>query len=64
VVRYVTRDYLGSVREVTDAAGTVVTRNDYDPYGRLMRISGTEDSRFGYMGHYTPSGLALALCRL
>ena len=64
--RYLTRDHLGSIREVTDAAGTVVTRNDYDPYGQLTRIAGTEDSRFGYTGHlaHAPSGLALALYRV
>jgi RHS repeat-associated protein len=63
--RYLTLDHLGSVREVTDAAGAVVTRNDYDPYGRLTRVAGTEDSRFGYTGHMThaPSGLLLAQYR-
>ena len=63
--RYVTRDHLGSVREVSDTSGAVVTRNDYDPYGRLTRIAGTEDSRFGFTGHYrhAPSGLELTLYR-
>jgi RHS repeat-associated protein len=63
--RYLTRDHLGSIREVTDSAGAVVTRNDYDPYGRVTRVAGTEDSRFGYTGHiaHGPSGLALALYR-
>jgi RHS repeat-associated protein len=61
VARFVTSAHLGSVREVTDSTGAVVTRNDYDPYGRLTRISGSEDSRFGFTGHYmhTPSGLTL-----
>ncbi len=64
-VRYLARDHLGSVREVTNSSGTVVTRNDYDPYGRLTQVSGSEDSRFGYTGHYVhaPSGLLLALYR-
>lgn len=31
VARYLTRDHLGGIREVTDASGAVVTRNDYDP---------------------------------
>lgn len=63
--RYVTRDHLGSVREVADSSGSVVTRNDYDPYGRLTRVGGTEDSKFGFTGHYThsPTGLSLALFR-
>lgn len=61
-----TRDHLGSIREVTDDAGAVVTRNDYDPYGRVTRVAGTEDSRFGYTGHmvHGPSGLALARYRV
>jgi RHS repeat-associated protein len=63
--RYLARDHLGSIREVTDTAGAVVTRNDYDPYGRLTRLAGGQDSRFGYTGHmnHVPSGLALALYR-
>ncbi len=52
--RYLTRDHLGSIREVTDSAGAVVTRNEYDPYGRLTRVGGTEDGRFGYTGHWPP----------
>src|SRR6266850_6309007 len=62
IARYLTRDHLGSIREVTDSAGTVVTRNDYDPYGRLTRIAGSEDSRFGFTSHlaHPQSGLALA----
>jgi RHS repeat-associated protein len=65
VARYVTRDHLGSIREVTNTAGIVVTRNDYDPYGRLTRIAGTEDSRFGSTGHFVhaESGLVLTLNR-
>jgi len=65
VARYPTRDHLGSIREVTDGAGTVVTRNDYDPYGRLTRVAGSEDSRFGYTDHlnHVPSRLSLAVYR-
>ena len=40
VSRLFTADHLASVREVTDSASTVVTRNGYDPYGRLTRIAG------------------------
>lgn len=63
--RYLTRDHLGSIRQVTDAAGAVVTQNEYDPYGRLTRVGGTEDGRFGYTGQYEhrPSGLTLAPLR-
>jgi RHS repeat-associated protein len=53
------------VREVTDATGVVLTRHDYDPYGQRTRVTGTEDARFGFTGHYqhAESGLALALYR-
>jgi RHS repeat-associated protein len=65
LARCLTRDHLGSIREVTGASGTVVTRNDYDPYGRSTRVAGTEGTRFGYTGHlnHTSSGLVLALYR-
>lgn len=61
--RYATRDHLGSIREVRDVSGAIVTRNDYDPYGRISRIGGTEDSRFGYTGHYQHSASGLLLAR-
>ena len=63
--RFVTRDHLGSVREMTDSGGALATRNDYDPYGRMTRVGGTADSRFAYTGHYVhgPTGLAFTLYR-
>jgi RHS repeat-associated protein len=65
VSKFVTRDHLGSVREVTDASGSILTRNEFDPFGRISRVSGSEDSRFGFAGlmAHTPSGLALAVYR-
>ena len=62
---YFARDHLGSVREMTDASGTVVARYDYDPYGRTTKLSGGLDADFGYTGHYVhaPSGLYLTLFR-
>jgi RHS repeat-associated protein len=63
--RYLTRDHLGSVRELTDSASALVTRNEYDPYGRLTKVDGTEDTRFGFTGHYwhRESGFPLPLFR-
>ncbi len=57
---YFTYDRLGSVREVTDPNGKVVSRYDYDPYGRLTINQGTPP-RFGFAGTYyhQPSGLSL-----
>ena len=41
---FFTRDHLGSVREMTDASGTIQARYDYDPYGRRTKISGSLDA--------------------
>ena len=56
------RDHLGSVRELTDTAGAVRARYDYDPYGRRTKLAGDLDADFGYTGHYQhgPSALTLA----
>ncbi len=62
---YYTRDHLGSIRELTDATGTVRARYDYDPWGRRTKIEGDVDASFGFTGHYhhQASGLALAAFR-
>jgi RHS repeat-associated protein len=62
---YFTRDHLGSIREITDAGGNIVSRYDYDPYGRRTKLSGTINSDFGFTGHYfdSASGLHLTLYR-
>jgi RHS repeat-associated protein len=62
---YNTRDHLGSIRELTDDAGTVRVRYDYDPFGRRTKVNGDIDSDFGFTGQYchVPSGLALTLYR-
>ena len=62
---FFTRDHLGSVREMTDSAGTVQARYEFDPYGRRAKVSGSLDSDFAFTGHYyhQASGLHLALYR-
>ena len=40
---FYTRDHLGSIRELTDNAQTVRVRYDYDPYGRMAKVSGDRD---------------------
>lgn len=49
---YYTRDHLGSTREVTDSNGAIHARYEYDPYGRVTKLSGDVDSDFLYTGHY------------
>jgi hypothetical protein len=62
---YYTRDHLGSIREVTDINGNVVVRYDYDAYGRVTLIQGTNIAAFQYAGYYehAPSWTARRLCR-
>ncbi len=47
---YFTRDHLGSIREMTNSAGALVARYEYDPYGNAVKISGTVDADFGFTG--------------
>lgn len=62
---FYTRDHLGSIREVTDEAGNVRARYDYDPYGRRTKVSGDVDADLGYTGHFhhADSGLMLTFAR-
>jgi len=52
---FTSRDHLGSIREVVDNTGTLVTRYNYDPFGRITKLSGTIDSDMLYTGHYCNS---------
>jgi RHS repeat-associated protein len=61
-----TRDHLGSIREKSNSAGTVVARYDYDPWGRQTVLAGSaQDAVFGYAGYFVhqPSGLNLTWYR-
>lgn len=45
---YYHADHLGSVRQVTDALGSVVNEYDYDSYGRLLSRFETVSQPYGY----------------
>ena len=62
---FYTRDHLGSIREMTDASGTVVARYDYDPWGRSTTVIGTNKPDFNFTGLYqhAKSGLDMAVYR-
>src|SRR5262249_8909524 len=45
---FYTRDHLGSVRELTDASGTVRARYTYDVFGRRSRVTGDMEADFGF----------------
>jgi len=59
---FYTTDHLQSVRELTDASGSIRARYEYDPYGRATKTSGDKDSVFTFTGHFVhrESGLMLA----
>ncbi|MBX9669376.1 MAG: RHS repeat-associated core domain-containing protein, partial [Candidatus Obscuribacterales bacterium] len=56
---FYTLDQLSSIREMTDASGTIQAQYLFDPYGRSMRQQGLLDSDFRYAGyyHHGPSNL-------
>jgi RHS repeat-associated protein len=65
---FYSRDHLGSVREMTDASGTVHARYNYDPFGARSANTITTsavESDFGFTGdYYNPTiGLDLTLYR-
>lgn len=51
-VYYYAKDHLGSIRELTDGAGSLRARYDYDPFGNTTKVSGDLSLDFGYTGHY------------
>lgn len=61
---YYARNQVGSVVAVIDATGAVAGRLRYDPYGNIIRMSGTLPD-FGYAGmfYHEASGLDLATYR-
>jgi RHS repeat-associated protein len=62
---YVSRDHIGSIRDVTDTAGTRLSRHEYDPFGRMTTSGSTVISDAGFAGFriHGPSGLLRAVYR-
>jgi RHS repeat-associated protein len=62
---YYTKDHLGSIREITNSSGALVTRYDFDLWGKRTKLSGTPDSDVGFTGHHhhAKSGLVLTWYR-
>jgi RHS repeat-associated protein len=62
---FFTYDHLGSIREMTDAAGAVRAQYAYDPYGQRTVVSENAAATFGFGGHFfhAATGLHLALYR-
>jgi RHS repeat-associated protein len=61
---YYVKDVLGSVAELVNTTGTIVSQYTYDPYGNQTTVSGSA-SDIGYAGYFThtASGLDFAMYR-
>lgn len=59
------KDRPGTVCEMTDSGGNIQAEYSFDPYGRSIKLQGSQSSDFRYAGYYAhaPSGLNLALYR-
>jgi len=64
-IYFFTKDYLSSIRELTDGSGVIKAEYSYDPYGRVAKLQGSLASDYQYAGYYfhAPSGLSLAMRR-
>lgn len=62
---FYSRDHLGSVREMTNAAGALQADYNYDPFGVKTTLSETTQADFQYAGYYlhTRSGLDMTRTR-
>ena len=52
---YFLGDALGSVRQLTDAAGAITLIRSFDPYGNVISSEGETESIYGYDGEQTDS---------
>jgi RHS repeat-associated protein len=63
--QFMTHDHLESAREITNAAGALLARYDFDPWGARTAVAGDDVTSVGYTGHenHAASGLALSKYR-
>jgi hypothetical protein len=59
-VRYLLGDGLGSVRQAVDDTGTVVTYNEFDPYGNPVQNGGEP---YGFTGEWWEDDVSLLYLR-
>ncbi len=59
------KDHLGSIREVLNASGNLISRFDYDNWGRKTQTLGSYSPDFGYSGlfYHKVTGLNLTFYR-
>jgi RHS repeat-associated protein len=52
-------DHLGTPQAMTDSKGNIIWQADYDPFGGLVTLSGTEVNNFRFPGQYFDSETGL-----
>ena len=59
---YYGEDHLGSIRNLSDASGTIQAQLDYGPYGEVTEVNGQTQPDFAYTGlfYHQRSGLHFA----
>jgi RHS repeat-associated protein len=62
-MQYFSVDHLGSIREVSDAGGSLLSEIGYDPFGRTQNYSGSSASSFGYSGYFVHKRSSLSLTK-
>ncbi|XVV10946.1 RHS repeat-associated core domain-containing protein [Actinoplanes sp. CA-131856] len=62
-IEYLHTDAIGSVRAITNAAGTTVATNTYDAYGNRTAHAGITGSAIGYTGNWTDPTTGLVYLR-
>lgn len=62
-IDYLHHDITGSVRAITNSAGTLGGTATYDPYGQVAATTGSAASVFGYAGEYTDPDTGLTYLR-
>ncbi len=60
--RYLLGDALGSIRQAVDETATVVTYNEFDPYGNPVH-TGDSDAPYGYTGEWWEDDIGLLYLR-
>lgn len=57
------KDYLSSVRELTDISGVIQALYQFDSYGRTRKLQGSSERDFKYAAYYFHSRSALSVTR-
>jgi hypothetical protein len=62
-MEYFLGDALGSVRQLTDANGSITLLREYDPYGNVESSVGTGETMYGFDAEQTDSSIKLVNLR-